>query len=499
MRLTERVLAQLPIKKAIYLVRDDKEPSLVVQVFPKGRKVYQVRTCIENKVKTRTLGDTTTIALKKARLMTKKQVSEWLEAKSVISQSPTLGSFMQGEWKEQVFNRWKPRTQVTASHYMNKWLLPSLGDYALVNLGYREVNQWFENMSLTAKGGANRALDVLKSVFVLAMRLGYCHHDPCRLIKRNPKKRFNRFLSRRELKTIGAILARLEGESASYQQQANIVRMLLLTGCRVSEILTLQWTMIKPNLIDLPDSKTGARTVYLSEDANAILRLQPRMTTWVFPAPKSNKPYKSISAFWQKVRNLANVPEVRIHDLRHTFASYAALQGNSVPMIAKMLGHSRFSMTLRYAHVHEHDISMAAERIGESYEAMFNTGKCIKKETTLKLHLNRAKGALKTLTVRFTDSELAQINRIKQGDSLEYWLCEVLKQGVMLDKKLNERERLYRVRAKFERYRQKECNNQVVLVLTQDEYAHFREAAKSSTLRLSAWSRVKALDACYGV
>ncbi|MBF7101116.1 site-specific integrase [Photobacterium damselae] len=499
MRLTEHSIAQLEPKTATYLVRDGKEPSLVVQVFPNGRKAYQVRTRIDDKVKTRTLGNVDSLALKAAREQTKKQVNAWESSKNGILHSPTLATFANNEWQAQVFNRWKPRTQRTAHYYLHNQILPALGEYALVNLTYPIVNDWFERYSLTAKGGANRALDVLKSVFVLAMRLGYCQYDPCRLIKRNPKKRFNRFLSRDELKTVGDILRTLEDKSASYQQQANIVRMLLLTGCRVSEILTLQWTMIKPNLIDLPDSKTGARTVYLSEDATAILALQPKTQTWVFPAPHSRQPYKTIANFWQQVRTLANVPEVRIHDLRHTFASYAALQGNSVPMIAKMLGHSRFSMTLRYAHVHEHDIVMAAERIGESYEALFHSGKYIKKAPTLRLRAKQKRGALKAIKIRFTATELSRLDKMKQGDSLECWLCELLKRGVIFDKRLDERERLYRVRAKYEHYKQKHYDTIVILMLTPEEYEHFNRAAKSSNLRLSAWSRVKALDACYGL
>ncbi|HIF9097713.1 TPA: hypothetical protein ACX6PR_002584 [Photobacterium damselae] len=88
---------------------------------------------------------------------------------------------------------------------------------------------------------------------------------------------------------------------------------------------------------------------------------------------------------------------------------------------------------------------------------------------------------------------------MKQGDSLECWLCELLKQGVIFDKRLDERERLYRVRAKYEHYKQKHYDTIVILMLTPEEYEHFNRAAKSNNLRLSAWSRVKALDACYGL
>ncbi|HIF9141965.1 TPA: Arm DNA-binding domain-containing protein [Photobacterium damselae] len=131
MRLTEHSIAQLEPKKATYLVRDGKEPSLVVQVFPNGRKAYQVRTRIDDKVKTRTLGNVDSLALKAAREQTKKQVNAWESSKNGISHSPTLATFAHNEWQAQVFNRWKPRTQRTAHYYLQNQILPALGEYAL--------------------------------------------------------------------------------------------------------------------------------------------------------------------------------------------------------------------------------------------------------------------------------------------------------------------------------------------------------------------------------
>lgn len=498
MRLTRQRIHQLPLKATIYLVRDGGASSLVVQVFPQGRKVYQVRVRIGDKIKTRTLGTVDQLTLTVARQQAQQQVTEWQQVNGDIHRSPTLAVFMAGEWKTHVYDHWKPSTQYTATHYMKNQLLPALGGYALVNLTYPVVNAWFETYSQTTKGGANRALDVLKTAFTLALRLVYCRHDPCRLIVRNPKKRFNRFLSDNELKTVGEVLHTLAESRPNYYQQANIVRMLLLTGCRVSEILTLQWSMIKPNTIDLPDSKTGARSVYLSEDAKSLLRCQPTVNEWVFPTLKTGKPYHNITGFWHKVRALANVPDMRVHDLRHTFASHAALQGNSVPMIAKMLGHAQLTMTLRYAHVHEHDIMMAAERIGTVYESILRTGKSSNKAVMIVPTQKRVSRILKPLKIRFTETEITALTPLSQGVSLEYWLLEHLKLAVILDKALDSRERLYRVRARHDRYKQKHYGHDVVLMLTPEEYTYLNGAATHSQLWLSAWSRVKALDIVYG-
>ena len=357
MTLTEQKIKALPITATTYLVRDDKVPSLVVRVYPSGNVVYQVRVRLADKIKTRTLAPAGSVSLKMARLQASQQVQAWLTMNMHSSYCPTLATFMANEWREHTFLRWKCSTRRTATHYMTKRILPMLGDYALNKLTFPVVSDWFDTVSQQAKGGANRALDVLKSVFVLALRLGYCLSDPCHLIKRNPKRRLNRFLSEDELTTLSNVLGVAEEKSPNYYQQANIIRMLLLTGCRVGEILTLRWSMIKPHRLDLPDSKTGARTVYLSQAASDIVARQPHGNGWVFPAPKG-QPYHNVTDFWFKVRAQANLTDVRIHDLRHTFASHAALQGNSVPIISAMLGHSRLTMTLRYTHVSQQTYSL---------------------------------------------------------------------------------------------------------------------------------------------
>lgn len=499
MSLTVRNIARLAPKTAVYLVRDNKEPALVVQVFPTGRKAFQVRTRIGEAVKTCTLGNVESLTLKEARQHAKNQVEKWHRLKEAKQTSPTLATFIRGEWNTHVFTRWKPSTQRTATHYLTKRILPALGAYALTNLTYEVIDTWFETFSQTAKGGANRALDVLKTVFPLAQRLGYCHHDPCRLIERNPKKRFNRFLSEQELNAVGEVLKSLENQSQTAHQQANVIRLLLLTGCRVSEILTLKWSMVTAHTIELPDSKTGARSVYLSTDAAQLLSRQPVLGAWVFPSPQTGLPYHSISPFWYKVRALANMCDVRIHDLRHTFASHAALQGNSVPMIAKMLGHSHLSMTLRYAHVHDNDVAQASERIGGIYEAILNTGKVPKGTALSSGQAKRVQQGTKPLTLNFTEQERERLLCCCLGGCVELWLLEQLKLGIFIDKQLEPRERFYRVRAKYERYKQKHRHACITLVLTVEEYDYFREGAKRCQLSLKAWARVKALDACHGV
>ena len=124
--------------------------------------------------------------------------------------------------------------------------------------------------------------------------------------------------------------------------------------------------MIKDSIIKLPDTKTGPREVYLGKKATRILDMQPRTNTqWVFPWIKDpTQPRDNIDQFWRDIRKMVDIEDVRVHDLRHTFASHAVIKGVTIPMVSKLRGHRKTSMTLRYTHVSEKDTEAAAERIG---------------------------------------------------------------------------------------------------------------------------------------
>ena len=153
---------------------------------------------------------------------------------------------------------------------------------------------------------------------------------------------------------------------ASRRRQANIIRLLLLTGCRKGEIVNLRWREVDGDTLNLADSKTGPRKVFLNVPARAIIERQAQTESpFVFPSPRD--PERACSPnlpLWYSVRRQAGIEDVRLHDLRHTFASQAVLQGIPLPVVSRLLGHKRPSMTLRYAHVSDREIEAAAERIG---------------------------------------------------------------------------------------------------------------------------------------
>ena len=169
------------------------------------------------------------------------------------------------------------------------------------------------------------------------------------------------------------MLDRYEAKQPSSKVQADIIRLLLMTGCRKSEVLNLRWMEVEGDTLDLEDSKTGPRQVLLSPEARAIIERQPRSgSLWVFPSPMNPARARFDLSLWKKVRKLAGIEDVRLHDLRHTFASQAAMQGIPLPVVARLLGHAQVQMTLRYAHVSDRDVEAAAERIGGVMAGIMN-------------------------------------------------------------------------------------------------------------------------------
>ena len=150
------------------------------------------------------------------------------------------------------------------------------------------------------------------------------------------------------------------------RRQAEVIRLLLLTGCRRSEIVHLRWQEVGRYALSLTDGKTGPRTVHLNAQARAIIERQPRgLGGFVFPSSRDPScPICFELPLWYTVREQAGIEDVRLHDLRHSFASHAVMNGVPIPVVSRLLGHSNVRMTLRYAHLADKDIEAAAERIG---------------------------------------------------------------------------------------------------------------------------------------
>ncbi len=254
-------------------------------------------------------------------------------------------------------------------------LLPAFGALPLDRIARQDVHEWFDRYSLTAPGGANRVLDVLRQILNYAVACGYLPSNPTRGVTRNSRPKRTRFLSRTEVNRLHAALDAHQGRGSG-RQQADIIRLLLLTGCRKGELVGLRWSEVDGHALHLTDSKTGPRVVYLGTRAGGILARQPR-TGSQFVFPRLDDPSLTRSSelsLWRKVRREAGIEDARLHDLRHTFASHAVMRSVPLPVVSRLLGHTQARMTLRYAHISDRDTEAAAERVGAAIASILEGG-----------------------------------------------------------------------------------------------------------------------------
>ena len=294
--------------------------------------------------------------------------------KGYLAKSITFGEYVQDEWKRRRYDLYASNTKKSQDYCLKNILLPAFGDKYLHEVTKRGALKWFEKESLRSAGAANFALQSLRQIFNRARRDGLIASNPTQGIALNPRPPMMRFLSGEERQGLLDILEQREKMHPKLRPNCDIIRLLMLTGCRKSEIVEMKWAWIREGQIHLPQSKTGGRIVWLSKEAEAIIARQPKTgSQFVFPHPEDlNRCHPFSHAFWRTTRCKAGLKDVRIHDLRHSFASHAIQQGVPLPIISKLMGHSNLRMTLRYAHVSDREVKTAAERVGSAIANWLN-------------------------------------------------------------------------------------------------------------------------------
>lgn len=225
------------------------------------------------------------------------------------------------------------------------------------------------------KGTATRTVGLLGGILSFAVARGLRADNPVRGVKRYADKKGERFLSSGELASIGAALASLESDGANPSAVA-IIRLLAFTGARKSEIANLRWSEveIERGYLRLRDSKTGAKVIPIGAPACEVLASVPviKGSDFVFPASTGSGRFQGIERVWRKVRDLAGLPSLRLHDLRHSFASVGLARGDALPVIGAILGHADVKTTSRYAHLANDPVKRAADEIAKSIQAALN-------------------------------------------------------------------------------------------------------------------------------
>ena len=376
MKLTDAAIARLRPREREYTVWDSRVSGLGVRVRPSGGLSYVLMLDMGGRTKRVSLGRVGVKSLEEARRECHaRRANPESETRTAPARPvPLFRDFVAGPWKEAHFDRYKPSTKKGVQYLLAAQLLPAFGTKPLDRIAEAAIRRWFERYSRTAPGNANHALASLRQIMNFAAACGHIERNPAGGIACNRRPRLTRFLSREELARLHRVLDAQTRKRD--RQQADIIRLLLLTGCRRGEIVGLRWSEVRDGMLALADAKTGPRTVPLATQARAVLDRQPRDEShFVFPSPNDpGRPRGPNLALWNRVRREAGIEDVRLHDLRHTMASHAVMSGVPVPVVSRLLGHSNVQMTLRYAHLAERDVEAVAERVGGTMGALM-TGK----------------------------------------------------------------------------------------------------------------------------
>jgi integrase len=281
---------------------------------------------------------------------------------------------------EHVHTKLKPSTAYYYKLLADTHILPRLGCRPFTELQRQDIARLHHDLSATPYV-ANRSLAVLSKLFSWAEKRGLSPDgsNPCRHVEKYREGRRERFLSQAELGRLGDALREAEKDKSCSAWVIAAIRLLTFTGARRNEILTLRWDHVSEEheCLMLPDSKTGWKAIHLNAPALALLQTIPRLegNPYVICGEKQGQHLVNLEKPWRRIRKAAKLDDVRLHDLRHSFASVAASGGQSLIVIGKMLGHSQPATTARYAHLADDPVKAASDAVGRHIAAAMDGGR----------------------------------------------------------------------------------------------------------------------------
>ena len=362
-RLTQGRVDNLRPRKTVRNVRDAELKGYGVRIMPSGAKRYFIHSQHRGHRVWKIVGDAAVMTEAEARARARSMLAALRDDRDI--EADLSGNALFETVAEEVFSRygrrWKPRTLAVNRRYLQNQILPFFEGRPIAEIDREEVQHWFRSLHATP-AAANRSAPILSVIMQQAEAWGYRPDggNPCKGIRRYRQKRCERFLSPEEYRRLGMVLDRYE---ARQPFRVVALRLLLLTGCRKSEIVTLEWRFYRDGRLYLADSKTGPRTVWLCEAAREILDGLPRSSPFVFPIGGWSTPWSWLDVFWIQLRAEAGLEDLRLHDTRHSYASMALSSGETIRTVGRLLGHDNVATTLKYAHLSDATVRETVEAL----------------------------------------------------------------------------------------------------------------------------------------
>lgn len=400
-KLTKRTVDAASPNGRRYVLWDAQMPGFGLRVSSSGTKTFILRYRPKRPSASKryvTLGRYGIVTVEQAREGAKRTLGavaggqDPAKETKVSRSSPTLAAVAADFLADHVALKRKAKTLALYRHALENHILPKLGRLRLSEVTRSEVSKLHEGLASTPYMG-NYVVTVLSSLYGWSERRGLCVEgcNPARRVEKFRERRRERFLSTEEFARLGAALREAETVGIPYQvkefgpkakhapKEGNrrvvvppdviaAIRLLLVTGARLREILHLRWSEVdlQRGLLLLADSKTGRKTVTLGTAAADVLTQLPRVGGYVFPGQGGGgAPRCDLKRPWKAIIRRAGLAGVRIHDLRHSYAATAAGAGFSLLTIGKLLGHAQPSTTQRYAHLADDPVRWASDKIAD--------------------------------------------------------------------------------------------------------------------------------------
>ena len=399
MKLTKRAIEGLQGNGTRYEVRDDDLKGFVVRVGVSGERsfyfVYRAGKGRAAPLKRLRLGTFPTMTVEQARALAKQKAAQVALGEDPAEQererktAPTVKAAF-AAFFEQHDTKIKPSTSEAYHRIAEQHIFPAMGSLKVAAVQYRHVAALHYAMQDTPYQ-ANRTAALLSKFFGWCEKNGYRERgsNPVVGLERYEEQKRQAFMGREELEALGNAFRVMEAHGYTDPETGKVtafdptiaaaLKILLLTGARCMEVLTLKWEYIDTDrgIASLPDSKTGAKTLYLPPPALAVLAALPRVNEYCFPGRGGTGHVVNVKDTWRRLLSVAQLSGWRIHDLRHAYASYAACSGKSLPVIGAILGHTQAATTARYAHLADNPVALAAAETAAQIQKDFSGGKVL--------------------------------------------------------------------------------------------------------------------------
>lgn len=390
-----------PAGKDRVFLWDDALAGFGVAAFASGKKVYVAQFRKDGRSRRSTIGDHGRLTPDEARSQAKtllgsvEQGADPIDERRRARAVRTFREVAEDFLAQHVDRKRKGRTSAEYRRLLDGYINPAMGSKRIVELTRGDVTKVHARLSNTPNQ-ANRCVAVISAVWNWAARRDEVDFakNPSRGVERYRETSRERFLTSEEFARLGEALRQAETTGLPWEHEAPqskhgakpenrrtfadpyavaAIRLLIFTGARLREILHARWSEVdfERGMILLPESKTGRKPIYLSAAALAVLAKIPRQpdNPYIIPGRKAGQPRADLNKPWAGLRRVAGLVGVRVHDLRHTFASFGAGASMGLPIIGKLLGHAQPSTTNRYAHLDVDPLRRAADQIGDQIDA----------------------------------------------------------------------------------------------------------------------------------